>query len=80
MSTQVKSGCACMLQSHYSIYDLKWNVHAGEERVRLHGVHLAGLETDSRFIPLGGILKVSFVGLLDVDLTGVIQFEDTSRN
>ena len=68
------------LQSHYSIYDLKWNVHAGEERVRLHGVHLAGLETDSRFIPLGGILKVSFVGLLDVDLTGVIQFEDTSRD
>jgi|GEM_PF-1809145 len=58
----------------YSIYNLKWDVHEGEERVRLHGVHLVGLETDTHLIPVAGILKVSFVGLLDVDLIGVIQF------
>jgi len=63
------------LSDTYSIYDLKWNVHEGEERVRMHGVYLAGLETDVHFIPMGGILKMSFVGLLDVDLVGVIDLE-----
>ena len=62
-----------VLSDTYSVYDLKWNVHEGEERIRIHGVYLAGLETDIHFIPLGGILKMSFVGLLDVDLIGIIN-------
>jgi len=67
------------LSELYSIYELKWNVRKGEERVRLNGVHLLGLETDSRYIPLAGILEVSFVGLLDVNLTGIIQFDSDTE-
>lgn len=59
----------------FTIYKLKWKLSKGEELVRLHGVHLVGMETENRFIPVGGILKVSFVGLLDVNLTGVIHFK-----
>lgn len=58
---------------NYRIYALKWNVTEGEERVRLHGVHLIGLETADRFIPVAGILNVTFVGLLDLNVTGIIQ-------
>lgn len=57
----------------YKIYNLQWDVHEGEENVRLHGVHLVGVEQANHFIPLGGILKVSFVGLLAVDLIGIIN-------
>ncbi len=59
--------------NHYKIYDFKWNLHEGEENVRLYGVHLVGIEKAEHFIPLGGILKVSFVGLLSVDLIGMIN-------
>jgi len=59
--------------NHYKIYDFKWNIHAGEENVRLYGIHLVGVEKDDHYIPLGGILKVSFVGLLSVDLIGIIN-------
>jgi len=59
--------------SDYSTYQLKWKVSKGEELVRLHGVHLVGVETENHFIPVGGILKVSFVGLLDIDLIGIIN-------
>jgi len=59
--------------NRYKIYDFKWNLHEGEENVRLYGVHLVGIEKANRYIPLGGILKVSFVGLLSVDLIGIIN-------
>ena len=59
--------------SHYKINDFKWNLHEGEENVRLYEVHLVGIEKAALFIPLGGILKVSFVGLLSVDLIGMIN-------
>lgn len=59
--------------SGYRIFDLKWNVTEGEERVRLHGVHLIGLETADHFIPVAGILNVTFVGLLDLNVTGIIK-------
>ena len=64
----------------YTIYSLKWNISQGEERVRLHGIYLVGMETDEHFIPLGGILKVSFVGLVDVKLIGVINQRPAAPN
>jgi len=54
-------------------YELQWKVRGGEELVRLHGVRLFGLENRERFVPLGGILKMSFVGLLDMDLIGILK-------
>jgi len=54
-------------------YELQWKVRSGEELVRLHGVRLFGLENRERFVPLGGILKMSFVGLLDMDLIGILK-------
>jgi len=59
--------------ANFTIYKLKWKISKGEELVRLHSVHLVGMETETHFIPVGGILKVSFVGLLDVNLIGIIQ-------
>ena len=59
--------------TNFTVYNLKWKLSKGEERVRLHGVHLVGIETETHFIPVGGILKVSFVGLLDIDLIGIID-------
>jgi hypothetical protein len=70
---QIHSENLAKYTNHYRIYNFQWDVHEGEENVRLYGVHLVGMESASRFIPLGGILKVSFVGLLNVDLIGIIN-------
>jgi hypothetical protein len=70
---QINSENRTTANNRYKIYDFKWNIHEGEENVRLYGVHLVGIEKDDHFTPLGGILKVSFVGLLGVDLIGIIN-------
>lgn len=63
----------CFSRRDIATYELQWDVRSGEEPVQLHQILIAGLQLNHRFLLLTGILKVSFVGFIDLNVLGIIR-------